>query len=139
MKRFLTFVVETALEEISTDPPNLKESVIAMSVFDREASYDPKLDPIVRVEARRLRVKLQEYYDGPGCTDVIRIGLPAGGYAPTFHQLTTLQPEAAVNVEIQAVQAITSPHSVGNKWKRVYLWSAAVALAAATLSSVWIF
>ena len=57
--RFLRFIVETRL---AGDLDQLKESVIGIAVFDRPAGYDPKLDAIVRVEARRLRGKLLEYY-----------------------------------------------------------------------------
>src|SRR5579875_1612886 len=60
LARFLRFLVEQALD------PNcraLKEYTIGVEVFDRPATYDPRLDPIVRVEARRLRAKLREYYD----------------------------------------------------------------------------
>jgi len=54
MQRFLTFVVEAKLSG-KTSSENLKESVIGMAIFDRDADYDPKNDPAVRVEARRLR------------------------------------------------------------------------------------
>jgi hypothetical protein len=77
--RFLAFVVE---ESLAGRAGILKESVIGTEVFAREAGYDPKADPIVRVQARRLRVKLDTYYSsaGPG----LRITLPKGGYAPEF-------------------------------------------------------
>jgi serine/threonine-protein kinase len=81
ISRFLRFIVEAAREGRSDE---LKESVIGVAVFDREASYDPRQDPIVRVEARRLRARLTEYYDGPGGSRPWMIELPKGGYAPKF-------------------------------------------------------
>lgn len=51
----------------------LKESVIGVEVYDRPADYNPKTDPIVRNEARRLRDKLREYYDAHGRSDAILI------------------------------------------------------------------
>ena len=51
--------------------------------------YDPRLDPIVRVEARRLRSKLEEYYSGPGHAEQIRIEYPKGGYLPVFTRVKT--------------------------------------------------
>ena len=83
MQRFLTFVIEGRLagKDHSED---LKESVIGMAVFDRDPDYDPKSDPVVRVEARRLRSKLEEYYAGPGKEDAVRIELPKGSYAPVW-------------------------------------------------------
>ena len=81
MRRFLHFSVEEALAGRGND---LKESLIGMRVFDRAADYDPRLDPIVRVEARRLRSKLEQYYREEGKLDDLRIDLPRGTYVPVF-------------------------------------------------------
>jgi Tol biopolymer transport system component len=81
MVRFLRFTVE---QTIQGQPNSLKESVLGMEVFDRTASFDPRTDTIVRVEARRLRSKLKEYYEGDGRGDPIRIDFPKGSYVPTF-------------------------------------------------------
>ena len=53
-------------------------------MFDRKEPYDPRLDSIVRVEAGRLRSKLDEYYANGGVGDAIRISLPRGSYVPVF-------------------------------------------------------
>jgi serine/threonine-protein kinase len=55
-----------------------------MEVFDRTSKYDPNVDAIVRVEARRLRAKLKEYYNGPGRNDPVLIELRPGSYVPLF-------------------------------------------------------
>ncbi|MGJ5816278.1 hypothetical protein [Paludibaculum fermentans] len=81
MRRFLSYAVEHSLAQ---DLGQLKESVIGGAVFDRPASYDPKADPIVRIEARRLREKLAAYYAKEGKDDPIRINLPKGGYVTSF-------------------------------------------------------
>src|SRR5215831_6966596 len=81
LSRFLRHVVENTVHGTET---SLKESAIGMAVFNRRASYDPKLDPIVRVEARRLRVRLDHYYLRTGNEDPVRISLPKGGYVPVF-------------------------------------------------------
>ena len=81
MSRFLRFTVERALDGKSEQ---LKEYVLGVEVFDRGASYDPRVDPIVRVEARRLRSKLQKYYESEGLGDEVVIDLPKGNYAPIF-------------------------------------------------------
>src|ERR1700677_129005 len=60
----------------------LKETTIAVEVFDRPADYDPKSDSIVRVHARRVRERLNLYYRTFGANDPIRIDLPKGGYIP---------------------------------------------------------
>jgi serine/threonine-protein kinase len=79
MVRFLRFAVEHSLSGHAVD---LKEYVIGVEVFDRKPDYDPRVDPIVRVEARRLRSKLKAYYDGDGAADTVRIEFPSGSYAP---------------------------------------------------------
>src|SRR5450755_1431481 len=71
--RFLTHIVNRAIDG---DLDNLKEFTIAMEVFDRTSDYDPNIDAIVRVEARRLRAKLKAYYEEePGRSDPVLIGL----------------------------------------------------------------
>jgi tetratricopeptide (TPR) repeat protein len=60
----------------------LKGYTIGVEVLRRDASFNPQLDPIVRVEATRLRRAIDRYYSGPGASDPIQIDLPRGGYAP---------------------------------------------------------
>jgi TolB-like protein/Tfp pilus assembly protein PilF len=81
LKRFLSFIV---LESIGGRSTELKEYVIGVHVFDKEPSFDPRTDPIVRVQARRLRAKLVRYYQEDGRGDELIIDLPKGGYAPVF-------------------------------------------------------
>jgi TolB-like protein len=57
---------------------------IAVEVLGRDASFDPQNDPVVRMEAGRLRRRLERYYLGAGQSDPIRIDVPKGGYAPIF-------------------------------------------------------
>jgi TolB-like protein len=84
--RFLRFAVREAL---SGRNGGSKERLIGMEVFGRAADYDAALDPVVRVEARRLRRKLAEYYSRDGREDPIEIRLPKGGYLPTFEARTS--------------------------------------------------
>jgi serine/threonine-protein kinase len=81
MARFLKFVVECQLAGRGSE---LKEYTIGVEVFDRDRHYDPRVDPIVRVEARRLRAKLDAWYAGEGKHDSVVIRLPKGSYAPLF-------------------------------------------------------
>ncbi len=81
LARFFQFVVE---ETLSGDGEALKEYRVALEVFDRPASFDPKTDSVVRVAARQLRSKLREYYEGPGKDDAVLIDLPKGRYVPSF-------------------------------------------------------
>jgi adenylate cyclase len=84
LRRFLTHVANRTIRE---DLDSLKEFAIAMDVFDRTSEYDPNIDALVRVEARRLRAKLKEYYEGPGRSDPVLIGLRPGSYVPIFRWL----------------------------------------------------
>jgi serine/threonine-protein kinase len=81
LARFLRYTVEQALDG---NENALKEYVIGVEVFDRGRDYDPRIDPIVRVEARRLRAKLKRHYDTEGHEDGIAIEFPTGGYVPRF-------------------------------------------------------
>lgn len=81
IRRFLQFVVE---ESLLGQPHRLKEYLIGLEVFDRREAFDPRVDSIVRVEARRLRYKLEEYYRTEGREDGIRIILRKGSYVPIF-------------------------------------------------------
>lgn len=83
LKRFARFVVDEALAGRGAE---LKEYVIGVQVFGREASFDPRTDPIVRVQARRLRARLDQYYRDEGRADDIVIELPKGGYAPVIRR-----------------------------------------------------
>jgi TolB-like protein len=62
----------------------LKEIWLGANVFDRKENFNPSRDPIVRVQARRLRQKLIDYYCTEGLLDSIRITLPLGSYVPVF-------------------------------------------------------
>ena len=83
LKKFLRFVVEEAL---AGRADRLHGYPIALEVLGRDASFDPQADPVVRMEAGRLRRRLERYYLGAGQTDPVRIDIPKGGYAPTFEK-----------------------------------------------------
>lgn len=83
LRRFLRFTVEQFLQG---NAASLKEYNIGAEVFDRKGSYDPRVDSIVRVEARRLRSKLKLYYKKEGRKDPIVISVPEGGYAPLMRE-----------------------------------------------------
>jgi TolB-like protein/Tfp pilus assembly protein PilF len=78
---FLRFVVERKLDGRTNE---LKEIVIGVEVFGRKADYAPRYDPVVRMEAAKLRARLAEYYAGPGKDDPVRIEIPKGGYVPQW-------------------------------------------------------
>jgi TolB-like protein len=84
---FLRFVVEAVLQGKSD---RIKAYTIGVDVLRRDAKFDPQLDPIVRVEATRLRRTIDRYYAGLGADDAIRIDMPRGSYIPTFSRRPAL-------------------------------------------------
>lgn len=81
LRRLLSYIVDASLggrEDI------LKETVIGVDVFDLPADFDPKSDPIVRIEMRRLRTRLRQYYSTEGAMDPWVINLEPGNYVPRF-------------------------------------------------------
>jgi hypothetical protein len=78
---FLRFVVE---QELAGQGSRIKAYTIAADALGRDANFDPQNDPIVRVEAGRLRRALDHYYTNGGCNDPIVIELPRGHYVPVF-------------------------------------------------------
>ena len=83
-ERLCRFVRFAAKHARSGGADRLKEYLVGVEVFDRGPEYDPRIDPIVRVEARRLRAKLKAYYASAGRDDQLRIEFPKGTYSPVF-------------------------------------------------------
>ncbi len=84
LSRFLRFVVE---ETLAGKGKQLKARTIAIKALDRDNDFDPQKDPIVRIQAGRLRRLLEEYYEEGGVPDPIHIELPKGRYEPTFSRV----------------------------------------------------
>ena len=108
--RFLRFTVEAKL---NGEADQIKEYVLGREVFDRNGDYDPRVDSIVRVEARRLRARLEEYYSATGQTDTLRIEFPKGSYIPV----------------IRHTGELATPRLF--PWKRVALWISGLLVAIA--------
>jgi TolB-like protein/cytochrome c-type biogenesis protein CcmH/NrfG len=80
-KKFLRYVTQMFLEGRAGE---IKGYTVATDVFDRKTDFDPSTDPIVSVEARRLRRALEHYYLTAGRRDRVRITIPKGSYVPSF-------------------------------------------------------
>jgi len=114
LSRFLSFIVGHAL---AGQTAMLKESVIAMEVYERGSDYDPSKDSTVRAEASRLRRALADYYDGLGASSPLRIEVPKGSYVPIFV------------IYAPASQAVPS----ARRRQRIWLFALATALLIAAL------
>jgi hypothetical protein len=95
LSRLLRHLVEATLEGTAE---RLKEYAVGVDVFDRPQSFDPRTDTIVRVQARRLRAKLTEYYARHGQYDPVVIDVPTGHYKVAFRAggLTQAFPDTSV-------------------------------------------
>ena len=80
-KRFLQYIVQEAL---AGHADRIKAYTIAVDIFGRDPSFDPASDPVVRIEAGRLRRCLEHYYLTKGSADEVQITIPKGGYVPQF-------------------------------------------------------
>ncbi|MBA5779236.1 hypothetical protein H2509_19070 [Stappia sp. F7233] len=84
LTRLLAFLVEQTLAGSSGW---IKETTIAVEVFDQPADFNPRTNPIVRVNASRLRNLLRLYYSDAGRDDPVQIQLASVGYIPEFHRV----------------------------------------------------
>jgi hypothetical protein len=85
LSRFLRFTVEQTL---AGERDRLKEYCIGLEVFEKPESFDPRMDSIVRVMARRLRILVNTYYQTDGRDDSLEIHFDSGSYVPTFRART---------------------------------------------------
>ena len=102
-QEMLRFIVD---ETLAGRGDRLKGATVAISVFGRDETFDQQSDPVVRLEARRLRSDLDSYYVDAGSQDPVRITIPKGGYVPHFewqHQ------EALAPTSGPPIPGVTSP------------------------------
>jgi Tfp pilus assembly protein PilF len=131
LKRFLRYIVEHTL---AGKGDQLKEYRLGVDVFDREASFDPRLDPVVRMAARRLRAKLREHYENAGRDSLVRIEVPKGGYSTIFVAATSSQVALYRDVAGPVDQRNADrPQIILRGWKRT-LAAAAVLVTAALMA-----
>jgi TolB-like protein len=101
--RFLQYISE---ETLAGRSERIKEYTIAIDVYQRPPGFDPKTDAIVRVEAGRMRTKLEQYYATAGAGITVRVALPRGSYVPLF---------TCVRAPVPPLQPVASKSNRG-KW-----------------------
>jgi adenylate cyclase len=107
LQNFLRFIVEKTL---SGEATTLKGYTVATQVLGRKADFDPSLDPIVRIQAGRLRRALEKYYQEEGKKDAVIIDMPRGGYVPVFQAASGGAARAPL---AGGTQPVASPLSLG--------------------------
>lgn len=136
--RLLRYVVE---ETLNGKGPQLKESLLGIEVFGRPAGYDPRVDPVVRVEAAKLRSRIEEYYREDAPEQGVVLEFPRGCYMPRFRYRVLLAGVPAVGPEEetgethppeQAKEAAAPAPPRTRRW----LW-AALAVLALTAAAAW--
>jgi hypothetical protein len=114
---------------ISGEGDSLKEYTIGVEALGRRSDFDPKVDPIVRVQSHRLRIKLREYYDTEGSNDPILIQFPKGHYVPTFEtvvpesvKLPDAKPDSETEPPAEPISTVEEPDKSnrrGPAWWRI--------------------
>jgi hypothetical protein len=84
--RLTTFLLYVSQQSLTGKKSSLNERSVGEVVFERARDYDPRDDNIVRSHASRLRLRLQEYFEGEGASEDLRITIPRGSYAPVFEE-----------------------------------------------------
>lgn len=128
LSRFLHFVVEQTLDGQAAA---LKEQTLACELYGKRTDFDAARDAVVRVDARRLRDKLREYYAGARNQPVI-IELPRGAYVPSFewNVKAPVAPAAAVP-DCEPQETATQPSRHGkSKWLAITVIVGIISLAA---------
>ena len=118
LQDFLSYSVN---EGLAGRTDGLKEHSIAVSVFGRKESFDGRDDTIVRVQAHRLRSKLNDYYSRTGSADDIYISLPRGSYSPQFKRRAPLAAPTAAEEPLGEAAAQTSAGSPSSSYSAVKL------------------
>ena len=134
LARFAAYIVGRTLDG---EQQAIKAYSIAVDVFGRPADFDPQADPIVRVQARRLRALLDAYYAGEGAAEPVRIKLPVGRYVPEFELVAdpAEKPAGPVAEDEPRLAAPQRQNGVTLSWfalATIALGAAAIAFSTAT-------
>jgi Tol biopolymer transport system component len=131
LSQMLSYVVDRTLEGRTDE---LKEYSLGVDVFGRGVSFDPRADTIVRVQARRLRFRLDEYYRTEGRRDSVMIEVPKGRYLVSFRPLPwgVANPPAPLKVTIKPTDAVP-----GRRGKTALLLGALAVMLAVAAWGTW--
>ena len=126
-RQMLKYLVE---ETLAGDRKPIKGYAIGVAVFGREEGYDPQLDPVVRMEARRLRRDLDSYYSLGGRNNPLRISIPKGQYVPEIYRTEPDHPAVASPSTVITAAPATTTDAAAVPARGPLRWIVAAALAA---------
>lgn len=129
LRNFLSYIAEKTLAGHGDE---LKEAVVAMEAFQRGASFDPRLDASVRVQAGRLRTALAEYYEAEGSGDPVKIDIPKGSYTPVFSRRSPSPSETPAETP-----AAPGANRLSNRLSKKGLAVAIAAVALTVSAALW--
>ncbi len=132
MRRLLKFLAEKTL---AGEAGNLKEYSVGLDGVGKPSSYDPRQDAGVRLQASRLRQKLDEYYRGEGIHDSLIVELPKGGFKIVWRPRVV----ESVPTPVAPAPVIEEHPAPARKWRTLALCLAATSLALACVSAWMIF
>jgi TolB-like protein len=136
-RRFLRYIVE---ETLAGRADRIKAYSVGTQVFERDANFDAQSDPVVRIEAGRLRRALEHYYLVPGLSDRVIIDIPKGAYVPRFTLRAVPGVEAVETVDPRppAVPLLEAPVALPPRRPHsLWIGLCAVALASAVTGLAW--
>jgi adenylate cyclase len=116
IKKLLKFLVD---ETIAGRAEQIKAYTIALNVFDRGVNFDPQSDPIVRINAGRLRRHLDDFYQNCGPEDTVRITIPKGAYVPRFDRIQPSPKDRSV-LDKEACEVLLGVETNTKKSERRY-------------------
>lgn len=134
-ERMSSFLAEVVRATLAQEKAKLTERCIGETVFGKEAGWDPRSDTIVRSEARRLRRKLREFYEGYGRDSTVLIDLPLGSYVATFALFARPEGQEAHPpiVTLMPVPAPAATVRPKRQWHLVLVVALVVIITAATI------
>lgn len=125
-RRLLEYLVD---ETLAGRGGSLKEFKIGVDVYGRDGeTYDPRIDPVIRVDIGRLRTKLGEYYAAEGRNDAVRIELPKGSYAVLFQ--TASPPQEFATGELTTPEPVPGSRP---RWPMIVALGLSLGMAAAAI------
>ena len=134
-RSLLRFIVQEGLQGRAD---RLKEYTLGSEALGRGEQFDPRTDPIARVEASRLRSRLDVYYATEGVSDTVRISLPKGGYTPVFEVRSPALPIEQPFAQQLPVRPSVSKLRAGATGFKPFLAGITVAVTVPTVIAIWL-